>query len=440
MFPRPISPASLRVPIIMPQLGESIAEATVVRIAVKPGDQVTADQEIIEVETQKALLQVSTPCAGQVVELLVEPQETYEVGATLGFIAATPGEAERLGLSSPTGDDADSSRTAAMPEVEPGQPAPNGQHSEEASPRTASPMLADIVPSVRLLPAETEATATRGLPVPARMGGAGYLSPRLKARLSELGLNAADLAGVSGTGAGGRVTTDDMEKFLTAVEARNPRPASAMRLAVADSMRRSWTRPLVTVGRTVRLDALFAHRASLSADSKPGITLYAMRALALALISERGAVSRLIGRKLVPAASIDVGFAVETDDGLVVPVLRGVDTTPLADLGGPFQELVAAARRRQLPVGASGDAAATVTNFGPFGLVWATPLPLPEESLMLGLGAGRKAPFWDEATGAFIPVTEADITLSFDHRVLDGGGSGRLLQKVVSFLEAPDQL
>ena len=212
-----------------------------------------------------------------------------------------------------------------------------------------------------------------------------------------------------------------------------------MRVAVADSMRRSWTRPLVTVGRTVRLDSLFAHRDA-QANPKPGITLYAMRALALALASESNAVSRLIGRKIVPAASIDIGFAVEIDEGLIVPVLRSVDTSSLSSLGTQFQELVAAARRRQLPAGASGNAAATVTNFGPFGLIWATPIPLPDESLMLGLGAGRKAPFWDEAAGAFVPVVEAEITLSFDHRILDGGGAGRLLEKIVGFLEAPGQL
>ena len=98
-----------RVPIIMPQLGESIAEATVVNIAVQVGDHVAADQEIIEVETNKALLQVTTPCAGEIVELTAEEKETYAVGATLGFIEAVPEELDRLGLT-PTeigGDDAD---------------------------------------------------------------------------------------------------------------------------------------------------------------------------------------------------------------------------------------------------------------------------------------------------------------------------------------------
>ena len=96
----PLSPLTfpMRVPIIMPQLGESIAEATIVNIAVKPGDHVAADQEIIEVETNKALLHVTTPCAGEIAELTAEPQETYEVGATLGFIEAVPDEVARAGI------------------------------------------------------------------------------------------------------------------------------------------------------------------------------------------------------------------------------------------------------------------------------------------------------------------------------------------------------
>ena len=429
----------MRVPIIMPQLGESIAEATIVTIAVKAGDHVAADQEIIEVETQKALLQVTTPCGGELIELLAQPQETYEVGATLGYVEASPEEAERLGLT-PTKPDATGSEM--MPDVEPGQPARNGRHLVHGE----SPVVADTTTSERAFPEEKMGRNTNlskegvgGLPVPARLGGASYLSPRVRARISELGLHAADLSVVPGTGVGGRVTTVDVEKFLANVESADSQPASALRVAVADSMRRSWTRPLATVGRSVQLDALFEHRKTQD-EPKPGVTLYAIRALGLALGTERAAASRLIGKKIVSAPAIDIGFAVEIEDGLMVPVLRGVESTPLSEIGAQFQELVAAARRRQLPVGSSGDAAATVTNFGPFGLVWATPIPLPGESLMLGLGAGRKAPSWSEEEGKFVPVTEAEITLSFDHRVLDGGGAGRLLAKIVGHLEQPDQL
>jgi pyruvate/2-oxoglutarate dehydrogenase complex dihydrolipoamide acyltransferase (E2) component len=81
-----------------------------------------------------------------------------------------------------------------------------------------------------------------------------------------------------------------------------------------------------------------------------------------------------------------------------------------------------------------------VTNYGTFGLTWATPIPLPEQTLLLGLGAGRPAPSWDAAKGQFVPVTEAGLTLSFDHRVLDGGAAGRLLARICELLQKPQAL
>ena len=438
MFPAPI-----RVPIIMPQLGESIAEATVVSIAVQVDDHVEADQEIIEVETNKALLQVTTPCAGRLVELTAQAQETYAVGATLGFVEASPEEAARLGITAPS--DRDSS--AFTGDVEPGTAGSangNGQYeAADVSTRAEVPANAEtsdregavMRPSVPTL----SPGGSGGLPVPAKLAGAGYLSPRVRARVAELGLQAADLAGLAGTGAGGRVTTDDLEKFLADLDGRATTPAAAMRVAVGDAMRRSWTRPLATVGRPVALDALLAHRKT-QPDPKPGIVLYAIRALALALAEDAGASSRLIGKRLVPAASVDIGFAVEVEDGLMVPVLRAVDRTPLNELNAQYQDLVAAARRRQLPPGTSGGAAATVTNFGTFGLTWATPIPLPEESLMLGLGSGRKVPVWDEQKGEFVPAVEAEITLTIDHRALDGGSAGRLLAHVARLMAEPEKL
>ncbi len=81
-----------------------------------------------------------------------------------------------------------------------------------------------------------------------------------------------------------------------------------------------------------------------------------------------------------------------------------------------------------------------MTNFGTFGLTWATPIPLPEQTLVLGMGAGRVQPAWDAKARAFVPVTEANMTLSFDHRVLDGGGAGRLLARIAALLATPEGL
>jgi len=392
--------------IIMPQLGESIAEARVIQFLVKPGDQVEADQDLIEVETDKATMTVASPCKGRLESFSAQLNESYAVGATLGQIEASPEEAARLGMDEATPETASDTELLAKAE--------SNAHK------------AGVQPTVR------------GLPVPANAAGASYLSPRLKARMDELGLHAADLAGVAGSGAAGRVTVEDFERYIASLEKHKLSGASSMRVAVADAMRRSWTRPLATVGLPVVLDGVLAHRKS--CEPKPGPALYALRALALALSENSAPAGRLVGSKIVHPSAIDVGFAVEAEDGVLVPVLRDADKKHLKDLTVRYNELVELARQRKLPPDATGGSVATVTNFGTFGLVWATPIPLPEQTLVLGLGAGRKMPFWDEATGRFVPVMEAQLTLSFDHRVLDGGAAGRLLQRVSELMRQPEKL
>jgi pyruvate/2-oxoglutarate dehydrogenase complex dihydrolipoamide acyltransferase (E2) component len=393
------------IPIIMPQLGESIAEATVVQLLVKPGDTIEADQDVMEVETNKATMNVAAPCRGRVEKVLAKLNESYPVGAVLGYLQASQEDAARLGLDEPQ-------LTPANEGVEP-------ETFNGLARRGVEPTV-------------------RGLPVPAHAAGASYMSPRMKARMNELGLHAADLAGIAGSGAAGRVTIQDFEAFLASLEQSKLTPASSMRVAVADAMRRSWTRPLATVALPIALDAMLEHRKS--CESKPGPALYALRALAVALTENSAPAGRLVGHHIVHPYAIDVGFAVEAEDGVLVPVLREANKRPLKELVGRYNELVELARQRRLPANATGGSVATVTNFGTFGLTWATPIPLPEQTLVLGMGAGRVVPSWAPDRKEFVPVTEANLTLSFDHRVLDGGAAGRLLARISSLLGTPDKL
>jgi pyruvate/2-oxoglutarate dehydrogenase complex dihydrolipoamide acyltransferase (E2) component len=254
----------------------------------------------------------------------------------------------------------------------------------------------------------------------------------------ELGLHAADLSGLPGSGAAGRVTIQDFEKFIANLETHKLSHASTMRVAVADAMRRSWTRPLATVALPVCFDSLLRHRKT--CEPKPGPALYALRALALALSENSAPAGRLIGNQIVHPSSIDVGFAVEAEEGVLVPVLRHADKKPLKELVDRYNELVELARQRKLPSDATGGSIATVTNFGTFGLTWATPIPLPEQTIVLGMGAARRVPHWDDEQGQFVPVMEANVTLSFDHRVLDGGAAGRLLARIAELLSAPEKM
>ena len=414
-----------KIPIIMPQLGESIAEATIVTIAVAIGETVEADQDVIEVETNKAVMSVTTPCGGAIVELFIEPGESHPVGGVLGYIEADEAEAARLGLDT-------QAPPAAAADPAPTRPSSPLEDEQGAIDETAGRANAPHPHSSLVQP------TVRGLPVPAHASGASYMSPRMKARMAELGLHAADLAGVAGSGAAGRVTIDDFEKFLSSLENQRITPASSMRVAVADAMRRSWTRPLATVGLSAALDPLLTHRKK--TNPKPGPALYALRALGLALSENSAPAGRLVGDRIVHPAAIDIGFGVEAEDGVLVPVLRKVDTTPLAQLVQEYNELVALARQRRLPAQATGGSIATVTNFGTFGLTWATPIPLPEQTLVLGLGAGQIVPKWNAEKSVFEPATEAHLTLSFDHRVLDGGAAGRLLNRIAELLAHPEAL
>jgi pyruvate/2-oxoglutarate dehydrogenase complex dihydrolipoamide acyltransferase (E2) component len=396
-----------QIPIIMPQLGESIAEATVISLLVQPGEMVEADQDLIEVETNKATMTVAAPCRGRVVQYTVKLNESYPVGATLGQIEATAEDLMKAGLDTPA---------PAMP--------------HETHPEAGHSAHTGVKKSVR--------PTIGGLPVPANATGASYMSPRMKARMDELGLHAADLSGIAGSGAAGRVTIEDFEKFIASLEKQKLTPASSMRVAVADAMRRSWTRPLATVALPVCFDAMLAHRKT--CDPKPGPALYAMRALGIALSENSAVAGRLIGSKIVHPSSIDIGFAVEAEDGVLVPVIRNIEKKSLRELVARYNELVEFARQRRLPADSTGGSIATVTNFGTFGLTWATPIPLPEQTLVLGMGAARRAPQWDEAKKQFVPVMEGNITLSFDHRVLDGGAAGRLLARIAELLNQPDKL
>lgn len=395
-----------QIPIIMPQLGESIAEATVINFLVKVGDTVEADQDVVEVETNKASMNVSSPARGKVQQWTAKRDESYAVGEVLGHLEVTKEEAERLGLDAPA-------------------PQTSGE-VEAKAPAFGTQQRHGVEPTVR------------GLPVPAHAAGASYMSPRMKARMNELGLHAADMAGIAGSGGAGRVTIEDLEKYLANLEKQKLTGASTMRVAVADAMRRSWTRPLATVGLPVRLDAVLAHRKK--ADPKPGPALYALRALALALAENSAPAGRLVGSKIVHPPAIDIGVAVEAEDGVLVPVMRGADKKTLKELVERYNELIELARERKLPLDATGGSIATITNYGTFGLTFATPIPLPEQTLVLGMGAGKRVPNWDEAKQQFVPVTECNLTLSFDHRVLDGGAAGRLLQRIGTFMQAPETL
>src|SRR5207247_743527 len=263
-----------QVPIIMPQLGESIAEATIVDIKVKPGDEVADDQEILDVETNKAVMGVTTPCKGKIAQITVQLKETYPVGAVLGYVEASEAHAARFARQAPP---------------------PAQREVAEETPARADQEVAPVREKT-VAARDGERARAGGLPVP---------------------------------------------------------------------------------GAPLNLDPVLQDRQS--RDPKPGPGLYALRSLALALAESPGAAAKLIGNRVVQSNSIDVGIAVEAEDGIMVPVIRAAEKTSLADLATKYRELIELARQRRISPDMQAGGVATVSNFGTFGMEWGTPIPLPDQ-------------------------------------------------------------
>ena len=411
-----------QVPILMPQLGESITEATIMHFLLQPGDTVQADQEVLEVETNKAVMGVTTACGGKLLSFSVAEGECVPVGAVLGIIEASREEVDRCGVQTLEESPAPLPHATTPAETTPDAGAhfrTEGEYREESEPSRIHP-------------------SGKGLPVPIGVRGAHYLSPRIRARMDELGITEADMAYIVGTGAGGRITIDDFEKFLEYVDGWPSRQASPMRRSVADSMQRTWRRPIASAGRPVYMGPIIMHRKS--HPRRPGYTPYFVRALALALAEAPECAGYMVGGRILTPKRIDLGVAVQVTDGVLVPVMRNVDRYTLDEQIDEFNKIVHQARSRRLDDAYKGGGIATVTNFGGFGLTFGTPMPLPSESLILGVGAVQKTPVWSDEVQCFIPVEQANISASFDHRVVDGGDIGRLMQRIAYYLEHPELL
>ena len=379
----------MRLAVKLPQFGESAAEATVMAWLVAPGSPIAAEQELVEVQTEKSVLTVAAPSAGLLIEHCAAPGTKVSVGEVLAYLEV----ADDAAGAEPSPQEAPrAARGTALPAV----------------PRPATPRHA-----VRRTP------------------GASFYSPRVRTRLDAHGMLPADLAAITGTGEGGRVTAEDIDRYLA-----EGSPMSPMRQAVAASMLRSWERPLATVARPVRIDPLVSHRRTIS--GRPSATVYCLRALALAFKDDDRMARRIVGSRINRPSSMDLAVAVEVDDGVLTPVIRKVDSLDLSSLTAAVENAVESARKGR--AADLGEAVSTVTNYGTFGLAWATAIPQPGQSMILGIGAVRYVPDWNPAAKIWDRTREAELTLTFDHRIADGGAAARLLMRVAELLEHPERM
>lgn len=419
--------------VVLPQMGLEVSEGTVTAVLVAPGDRVAEGQTVIEVETDKAIAEVAAPRDGFVTAIEVAEGDTVPVGATLIRIGDTADEAAGAGSS-------------AGPFAAGNPPPPAvAEASSGAVPPTAPPAEE---------PAPTAVASTES----SNGTGRRRAAPIARRAASKLGIPLEEIAG---TGPAGRVTLGDVERAVAAREAapvatpaapvapaaadgaggERLEPLSATRQAIARRMTESQLIPSYTLTRDVDVAWLLAEKTRLSEQgpAKVGVVDLLLQALAETLRRHP-----LLAASFVPAADgtpaclrhpdgVDLGLAVATDRGLLVPVLRRVHERSLAELALERARLIETTRAGRLGLADMTGAAATLSSLGTFGVDSFTAMLNPGESSILAVGRTVERAVPRDRGLAVVPTLT--LTFSFDHRVVDGAAGAAALVELAELLE-----
>jgi pyruvate dehydrogenase E2 component (dihydrolipoamide acetyltransferase) len=390
--------------VLMPKLGLTMTEGTVVNWLKNEGDTVEKGEELVEILTEKITNVAEAPASGILKKILVGPGETAKVSEPIGIIAA-PGE-----------------------EIE-----------------------APAAPAERAVPAAETATQAAE---PAKRIKA---SPAAKKLAEEHGIALAD---IEGTGPGGRITREDVLKAVESKEAK-PEPAApvteaaktegkrvplaGMRKVIAQRMAESArTAPHVTVDMEVDMSQATAFRKSLNAvatesiGGKVSFTDIIVKVVARALEDFPVINASLQEEEIVYHGEINVGVAVALEDGLIVPVIKNTNKLGIGAISQLVKELAEKARSGKLTPDEYKGGTFTVTNLGMFGVDSFTPIINPPESAILGVNRIQKKPVVVNDEIVIRPMMT--LSLSFDHRLIDGSVAAQFLQRVKALLENPDLL
>jgi len=369
----------------LPDIGEGLIEATIVSWYVDVGAEVGLDEPLVEVETDKAVVDIPSPFAGTVLLHGAEPGSVVAVEALLAVVGE-PGEA-----------------------WQPTEPHP-----------TASVAVAPIVGTLDEAPGQV---------APAGSGEVGAL-PKVRRLAAELGI---DLATVVGSGAAGRVTEDDVRAAMSSGGGPVERVRmSATRKAIADHLSRAWREiPLVTTYSDADADALLAKRESLG---KPTLEALLIAAVGPLLEEHPEFNASVVGDDIVYKKFYDVGFAVDSPAGLVVAVVRDVLAKSVAELDAEVVRLAAAAKERKLTPDEMRGQTFTISNIGAVGGGYGTPIVPLGTSAILSIGRAESRPV--VRNGAVVVGREFPLSLSYDHRIIDGSAGRTFMAAVVAAVEA----
>jgi len=442
--------------VLMPQMGESIVEGTLTRWLKKLGDHVERDEPLFEISTDKVDTEIPAPAAGTLTEILVQEGATVGINTVVARI----------------GDGAAAPAAAPAPVAEEATPAPApAPVAEVAKPVPAPEPVAAPEPAPAVA-AEPPAPAPVEEP---EADIAGPVSPLVRKLVRE---NNIDLRQVKGTGAGGRVTKSDIDAYLVlrstpapaaapawAAPAPIPAPAvpsapaslpplprvdpakvrvepmSMMRQKIAEHMVHSkHTSAHVTTVHRVDMTKVAKIRAKVKAEFQQrygfGLTFlpFVARAAAEALRTFPLLNASIEGTNILFHNEVNLGIAVALDNGLIVPVIRQADEKNIVGLQRAIVDLAARARGKQLKPDEVSGGTFSITNFGSFGSLFATPVINQPQIAILGVGAVEKVPVVVEGDAIAIR-SMAYLALTFDHRLVDGALADQFCQKVKQILE-----
>ncbi|HUH07591.1 MAG TPA: dihydrolipoamide acetyltransferase family protein [Egibacteraceae bacterium] len=439
---------------LLGDLGEGLTEAEVVQWLVKVGDVIEVDQPVVEVETAKAVVEVPSPFPGRIVTLHAEVGESIEVGNPLITVEAVDeAETGAAAAASPEAVTAET-RAASGP----------GSAPEEAE-------VADMVPEPADAAGDGEsgsvlvgygtggagrrrrrggAVGRGGAGVSGRPGGQRPLAkPPVRKRAKDLGI---DLTLVEGSGPGGAITRDDLEAAADAPTARAERPRGdgaavqripmvGVRRAIAEKMSRS-RREIPEATSWVDADAtqLWQLREDLNA-SQPDVRVSPLAIILRACVAGLARFPQLnahldeeAGEIVIPSA-VHLGVAVQTEHGLMVPVIRDAHALTTLQIAAELNRLASAARDRSIKPGEMTGGTFSVSNYGSFGVDGGSPVINHPEAAILGVGRILDRPWVHDGQIAVRKVVQ--LSIAFDHRICDGGEAAGFLRFLADCVERP---
>jgi pyruvate dehydrogenase E2 component (dihydrolipoamide acetyltransferase) len=408
-------------PVVMPQMGESIAEGTVVRWIKKVGDRVDRDEPLFEISTDKVDAEIPSPAAGVLLDIRVHEGETVAIDS----VVATIGE---------------SSEATAVADVDDASP-PAAADSTKDQPRASRPSRKDTA-------APKTASTVGQASSPASSAGETAVSDGRKVRTSPLVRRIArdhsiDLAQVAGTGLNGRVTKHDILGFIDARPEGSPSAGAADQPVVFSPAESTHVQPLSIIRRKIAEHMILSRRTSahvhtvfhvnfshvdkLRQQHKARYEAQGAKLTYMAFVvrAAAGALSRfplinasLDGTNIVYKRDINIGIAVALDTGLIVPVIKGAAQQKLADVSRAIVDLAERARTKQLKAEEVQGGTFTITNPGGVGAQFGMPIINQPQVAILGVGTIEKRPIVID--DAIAIRTMGYLTLGFDHRLIDG--------------------